>query len=160
MSNPYATPNSPLGDPPAPQDGKRPKLVWVIFLFSLFGVVSTLATTWLTITGNFPAPSEAHLDYMQNIPAYQHAISLAGIVVYLAAAIALFRMKAVAFTLFAVHFAVSVVAFGVNWFNPHYQALIADAGAVPGLIGLVVGWGIAGSILWYAWRLKQQGRLR
>jgi hypothetical protein len=158
--NPYATPNSPVDDPPTPQDGKRPKLVWVIFLFSLLGVVSTLATTWLMATGNFPAPSEAHYDYMENIPPYQHAISVAGIAVYLAAAIALFRMKAVAFTLYAVHFGVTVVAFAVNWFNPHYQALIADAGAVPGLTGLAIGWGVTVAILCYAYRLRRQGRLR
>jgi hypothetical protein len=155
MTNPYASPNSPVSDPPSQQDGKRPVLVWVIFLFSLFGVVTGALTTVMMATGNFPAFSEAQERFMDSIPLWQHGISLGAIALYLAAAVQLFRMKAAAFTLYFVQFGLSLLMFFVQLANPYYREVMAT-----GFIPLVIGWAISVAIIAYCWRLRRHGRLR
>jgi len=155
MTNPYAAPNSPVADPPAPQHGKRPALVWVIFLFSLFGVVTGTLTTVMIATGQFPAASEAHERFLDSVPFWQHGMTLCAIALYLTAAVQLFRLKAIAFTLYFAHFGVSLLMFFVQLANPHYRAVMAQ-----GFIPLAIGWAISVAIIAYCWRLRQQGRLR
>ncbi len=153
--NPYAAPNSPVSDPPSPADHKRPKLVWVIVLFSLFGVVTGTLTTVMMAQGQFPAVSEAQEQFMDSIPRWQHGISLGAIALYLTAAIQLFRMKASAFMLYLVQFGLSILMFFVQLANSYYREVMQH-----GFIPLLIGWGISIAIIAYCWRLKRQGRLR
>ena len=161
MTNPYAAPEAPVADVEAVgAPSKRPKLVWVIFLFTLFGVCSASFAVYLQLTGQFPAPNEVYRRYLESIPIYMHVATLVLAGLYLAAAIQLFRLKAVALKLYVVHFSAGLVLTAVQLADPHYRAIFGEAGSGSGLIGGAIGWVIALAIIFYCRRLVRRGVLR
>ena len=164
MENPYRTPQSEVKDLPlgVSEDGKRPALVWVIFLYAVFGSIMGFISTLLMITGHFPVLSETQRQMMAHTGPWQYALSIATLVVFLSAAVALFRLRKSAVTLFALYTVLTAAASVYRLSDPHYRALFKAKGPalVGGVIGGTVSVGIIIAMLAYSVRLKRRGILK
>jgi hypothetical protein len=72
-------------------------------------------------------------------------------------------LRRAALPAFACAFVLSMAGTIYNFYTMdllHQTGTAQVAGLVGGLIGLVIGWGIAIAILWYVWSLSRRGVLR
>lgn len=139
-----------LSEPP-PLPKQRPVLVWVIAIFYGFSIFNTIASYAFVFSKTFPA-TPAQSQYFSSLSPIDHGVTALVVIMNLAGAIVLFRLKKAAPVLFT-------AAFGVGLAAVVYQCLtknwFAAVGAV-GLIGAAVGWCINLAIILYAFRLRQK----
>jgi hypothetical protein len=133
--------------------GKRPLLVWVIFLFILVASGGSLASFALIYSGRAPM-SPAMKAYFQSMGIFDYATTALLLALNIAGVILLFRLRKSAVPLLvgasALNVALTIRAELVtNW----AQALGSNSSAA------ISGLGMALAIAWYADRLKRRGLL-
>lgn len=133
---------------------KRPKLVWVVFLFYLFSVGYTAFSFFLIFSGYVSvAPEQA--AYLRNLSVFDWAITCLTATLNLAAAISIFLLRKIAFYLFVTSLGLSMLQALVHAFTTTFVAALGG----PGAVGLVIGFAISIAVCGYAWRLKARGIL-
>lgn len=118
---------------------RRPIGVWIISIPYIFTSASFLLWIFLFRSGIVQAPPDSAASIANIEPFFPTAYSL----LYLVAAIELFRLEKVAFYLFAILLGFSLVNIKID-----------------GLFGTTFDWIILIAICIYTWRLKQKGVLR
>jgi len=126
--------------------------VWVILIFYLVAATGSVVQVGTTLTGaeqRLDAPGRPYtmFDYVE---------SLAFVGLKVAAAVMLFRLSRMAFTLFLAILALNVVATGYDLLT---KGLPPPGGPVM-LASIAIGFGILIAICAYAWRLQLKGVLK
>jgi heme/copper-type cytochrome/quinol oxidase subunit 4 len=141
-------------DAAAQPPAKRPKVVWVVFLFYLFSVGYTALSFYLVLSGLISvAPEQA--TYIRNLSAFDWAITGLTATLNLAGAISIFLLRKIAFPLFAISLALSILLTLVHAFTTNLTAALGGSGA----IGIAIGYAISIVVCTYAWKLKARGVL-
>jgi hypothetical protein len=153
--NPYAAPTAPVQDNPAIPEG-RPWQVWVIFIFIMFGAVSNAGFLVMLANGRFPMTPES-AAYFSGFGTAEYLFSSASIVIYVAAAVALLRMRRVALPLMVTHVVLGLGFIAYQFTRPGYAEMMGHAG---GYVGMAVGELITVSIAVYTYKLFRSGRLQ
>src|SRR5882672_11227699 len=110
--------------PPA----KRPKLVWVVFLFYLFSVVYTGLSFFAIFSGSIYTPEQ--VAYFRNLSTFDWAILGVTAALNLAGATSIFQLRKIAFTLFATSLALSILHTLVHAFTTNVTTAFGGAGAL------------------------------
>jgi hypothetical protein len=152
--NPYAKPTAEVRDNPSVPEG-RPWQVWVIFVFIMFGAVSNAGFLAMLAAGKFPMTPESS-QYFSGFGGLDYSLSLISLAVYVAAAIALLRMRRIALKLMVVHLVLSLGLIAYQFTRPGYSDMMAQAS---GLVGLIVGEVLMAVITLYTYSLFKAGRL-
>jgi multisubunit Na+/H+ antiporter MnhC subunit len=127
-------------------------LVWLIFIFYLLAAASSVVQVASTL-----ASAEQRLDARgQPYTVFDYVESLAFVGLKVAAAVMLFRLSRMAFTLFLAVLALNVVATGYDLLT---KGLPPPGGPLM-LTSIVIGFGIMTAICVYAWRLQTKGVLK
>ena len=140
-------------DAAARTPAKRPKLVWVVFLFYLFSVGYTALSFYLILSGSISAPEQA--TYLRNLSVFDWAITGLTAALNLAGAISIFLLRRIAFSLFMTSLALSILLTLVHAFTTNLTTALGGAGA----LGLAFGYAISIAVCTYAWKLKARGVL-
>lgn len=143
-------------DIPAQPAAKRPKLVWVIFLFYLFSAGYTLLSFLLIFSGALPL-NAAQATYFHNLSALAISVAVVISLLNLAGAVMLFRLRKVAPLLFIAAFAITLAQTLQQIVMTNLIAALAASG---GVIGLAIGYAISAAVCIYAWKLKTRGALQ
>jgi hypothetical protein len=153
--NPYAPPSASVEDQPE-SPGKRPLWIWVVFIFVCFGIVSGFISTMMVLSGRV-VPDAGTAAYVASLTWGDHILTLISYGLYLAAAITLFGLRAVAPKLFGAHLGLTLLVMAYHLVaKPGYAELFRG----PGAVGLVSGLAINVAIVLYSLRLRQGGVLR
>ncbi len=133
---------------------KRPKLVWVVFLFYIVSVGYTALSFVLIFAGVVPmAPAQA--TYFKNLSLFDWAITALLGLFNVAAAIAIFQLRKVAVYLFTASLALMLLQTLMHVLTTNFLAALSGAGTV----GLLIGYAILIAVCLCAWRLKARGVL-
>jgi hypothetical protein len=135
--------------PPLPQH--RPVLVWVIAIFYGFSVLSTIVTYSFVFSKAVPK-TPAQTEFFASLTAMDHAVTAVVVLINLAGAVLLFRLKKAAPVLFALAFALGVTAVVYQILTKNWFAAVG----IPGVVSAVVGWCINVAIILYTFRLRQK----
>jgi len=133
---------------------KRPKLVWAVFLFYVLSVGYTALSFFLIFSGTIPVTPE-QAAYFVNLSAFDWVITVLTGLLNVAGAIAMFRLRKIAFHLFSAAFVLVILQTLVHTITTNFVAALGGPGAVGGLIG----YGISLAVCVYAWKLKAGGVL-
>lgn|SRR5262245_7483730 len=133
---------------------RRPIWIWAIFLFYLVSTVWTLLSFFLIYSGRIRI-NAAQQAYLANISVVEVLASVGLGLLSLTAAVFLFALQRGAVTLFAIALVVNIAytvlhALTTNW---------AEAIGGPGLLGVLLSWGLLLAILTYSRRLARDGVL-
>lgn len=133
---------------------KRPTLVWVISIFLFLSAAWTLFSFFLIFSGAVPLDA-ASQAYFASIGFFDWLVTGAIFALNLSAAIALFMLRKVAVNLFIGAFAINILSTVVTVFRTNWTEALGSSG----LLGVLIGWGIALAIIFYARSLAQKGVL-
>ena len=139
-----------VAQPPA----KRPKPVWVVFLFYLLSVVYTALSFFLIFSGSIPVTPE-QAAYLRNLSVFDWTITTLTAALNLAGAVSIFLLRKIAFPLFATSLGLAILQTLVHAFTTNFVAALGG----PGALGVVIGFTISIAVCAYAWRLKARGTL-
>ncbi len=133
---------------------KRPKLVWVAFLYYLFSAGYTLLSFLLIYSGAITVtPDQA--AYFRSLSVIDHGFAVLIGSLNLLGAVTLFMLRWVAFYLFTAALALSLALTVIHSLTKGFMAALGEGGAV----GLLLGYGITVVICVYAWKLRTRGVL-
>ena len=133
---------------------KRPKLVWVVFLFNVLSVGYTALSFFLIFSGAISVPPE-QAAYFGNLSAFDWVITALTGLLNVAGAVAIFRLRKIAFHLFATAFVLVILQTLVHTITTNFVAALGG----PGVVGALIGYGISLAVCIYAWKLKARGVL-
>jgi hypothetical protein len=133
--------------------GKRPRWVWVIFIFYLVSASYTLLAFYLTSIGAVPL-TPTQKAFFENMTIVDYGITFLIGLTCIAGAIALFMMRKVAIYLFLISYSISMVF--TLWVAATSTWIQAFGG---GFVGFIMGWIINIAVLVYTWRLFKKGLL-
>ena len=150
------TPATPSGDAPdaAASPPRRPVLVWIIFLFYLISSVQVIVAMFFIAAGGVDmAPEQqaylARFTVMDRVIGYINAaVTLVGVTLLLAQ-----RRQAV--NVLALAFSLNLFSTAVIWLKTDPAAVTSPAG----LAAQILGVGMLGLVVFYAWRLLKRGVL-
>lgn len=134
---------------------RRPRWIWAISIIYAVSATYTLLAFYLVLSGQLPLNAEAK-RYFDQLTAVDYVFTAAISSSTLLGAIFLFRMKALAFPLFA-------GALGANLCFGVWQLIATNfLAATPhtGLASLVLGWGLLAAVCLYSKRQITAGILR
>jgi hypothetical protein len=166
MANDKVVPAQATEPESEPPERRRTVLVWLIFVWTCFSVLSVIISIVVISLGLQPGGAQA--PQLKVTPA-QQVVSLGTAVVFFAGGLALFNLRARAVKLALIALLISVVGGLYNTLSLRFEDLPAPAGleqtwgaGIRGLtIGsLALGWAIQGAVLAYALRLRRRGMLR
>jgi|GEM_PF-6703481 len=158
MDNPYSAPQAQLADAPGTPPG-RPVLVWIIFIYAIvvtvFGMVGLAGL--IMLHGKHSAVlSEAQNAYFSSLGVLDFGLMSVTYLLFAAGAIALFRLRRVAFNVYVVWAVLSFVEKAHRYAKPSYQAMIGPGPHIwaytSGALMLV--------LLAYSYKLRRGGVLR
>ena len=129
-------------------------MVWVISIFYVLSAGYTLLSFALVYSGAVSVRPE-QAAYFQNLSVVDLLGSLLGGLLNFCGAIALFRLRKIAFILFALAFVLMCLQAAVQLLTTNIVAAMGGAG----FIGALIGYAISLAVCWYAWRLKGRGIL-
>lgn len=138
--------------------GRRPILVWLIFLFIIFSTAFTAVSVLVLTSGNLPPEVQAKIG-VEAIRPIDIVAGLFEAAVYFVAAIALFMMRKLAFYLFAGAFVMEIGL--VVWTladRSHAITLGIAGGDMAGFVGMVAI-GLAFLLFIYTLNLMMSERL-
>ena len=136
---------------PAPKPRrKRPVGVWIIVVFYAFFIPVGTASLIAATTGAIKLPSHI-AKYYASFGAWDYVRVAIPIALGAAMAVALFRMRRVAF-----HFAASAYLYGLVVYIWRYDELKTMG---QGLLQTAVGFAIGALLVYYLWRLLRKGAL-
>lgn len=151
-SNPYSPPAAPVADTSAEPPG-RTLLVWIIVVLLVIGSLGSVVSLVLRVSGYMPDIG----GLMREQYWYDYVIALTIASVRVVAAISLFRLKRVAWPLFAGLFVAAIALVAYHWAaKPIYREVLAQTG----YWGVVVGLLLNGVMAYYVHRLRRDGVLR
>ena len=133
---------------------KRPGWVWAISLLMFFSAAWTLLSFYLIGSGSIPLAPEQQA-YFQSLSALDYATAIAGGLLNLSGATALFMLRKVALPLFGSAFVLNLLATIWNLVSKNW----AEAIGTPGLVGAFIGMAMLGAICLYARNLIKRGVL-
>lgn len=133
---------------------KRPKLVWAASLFYLLSVGYTALSFLLIYSGSIPVTPE-QVAYFRNLSAFDYVITALTGLLNVAGAIAIFRLRKIAFHLFTAAFVLVILQTLVYAITTNFVAAVGG----PGAVGVLIGYGILLAVCIYAWKLKARGVL-
>lgn len=133
---------------------KRPKLVWVIFIFYVLSAVLMLYSFYLVYNRSISG-TEAQEQYFASQSVVEYGLTVLLLALNFAAALYLFFMRKKAPYLFSVNLLLSFLL--TVWHTLTKGWLSAVGGS--GLIGIIIGWGISIAVCAYSWRLLRRGVL-
>lgn len=133
---------------------KRPIWVWVISIFYFFSAGYTLLSFYLIHSG-FVQLSPAQQAYFDNLSTLDYAITILSGSANFLAAIVLFLLKKQAYYLFLGAFCAGVILTILHSISKGWMEALGGSG----LIGMLIGWGIAISVITYSKRLINRGIL-
>jgi hypothetical protein len=136
--------------PPA----RRPKLVWIVFLFYIFSVVYTALSFFLVFSGSISVTPE-QAAYFRTLSVFDWAITGVTAALNLAGAISIFLLRKSALPLFASSLGLSVLQTLVHAYTTNFIAALGG----PGALGVLIAFAISIAVCLYAWRLKVRGIL-
>jgi len=134
--------------------GKRPKLVWAVFLFYVLSVGYTALSFFLIFSGVFPVTPE-QATYFGNLSVFDWAITALTGSLNVAGAIAIFLLRKIAFYLFSAAFVLVILQTLVHTITTNFVTALGG----PGAVGALIGYGILLAVCVYAWNLKGRGVL-
>lgn len=127
---------------------RRPKLVWVITIFYFISVGWTLFS-FASIYSGFIPVDEAQAVYFKSQTIIDILFTIVIGLLNILGAIFLFLLRRSAFYLFLSAFAFGLIMTAYHIIFKNWLAAIAG----PGLIGAIIGWGIAIATILYARKL-------
>ena len=133
---------------------KRPILVWIITIFFLISAGWTLLAYLLIFSGSIQITS-AQKTYFDSMSFFDYGYSIFIAIVNLSGAITLFILRKIAFYFFVTALSANILATIWNIIAKNYVEAIGTSG----LIGMFIGLGIAASITYYSFSLKNKGIL-
>jgi hypothetical protein len=133
---------------------KRTRWIWVISIFYLISAGWTLLSFVLIYSGSIPI-NPAQRAYLDSLSSFDIGITVLIGLLNLSGAAALFVLNRVAFNLFVVALAASVLV--ALWHAATKGWLQALGG--PGFTGTMIGYGISLAVCLYAWKLTKRGTL-
>lgn len=134
--------------------GKRPKLVWTVFLFFLFSVGYTALSFYLVYSGSVRVmPDQA--AFFSSLSVFDHTMTVVIAALNIAGAISLFLLRKIAFHFFAASLIIGILATVVHAMTKNFLVALGGSGAV----GMIIGYGISIAVCVYAWKLKARGVL-
>jgi hypothetical protein len=139
-----------VAQPPA----RRPKLVWIVFLFYLFSVAYTALSFLLVFLGWISVTPE-QAAYFRSLSVFDWTITGVTAALNLAGAISIFLLRKSAFPLFASSLGLSLLQTLVHAYTTNFIAALGG----PGALGVLIGFAVSIAVCAYAWRLKAQGIL-
>ena len=131
---------------------KRPKLVWAVFLFYVLSVGSTVLSFFLIFSGAITVTPEQAV-YFGNLSVFDLVVTALTGFLNVAGAIAIFRLRKIAFHLFATAFIFVILQTLVQTTTTNFVAALGG----PGAVGALIGYGILLAVCIYAWKLKGRG---
>jgi hypothetical protein len=140
---------------PPPLPRKRPALVWVISIFYIVSAGFTLLSFALIFSESIPL-NEAQRAYFQSQTPFDYGSSFLIGLGNLTGAVLLFLLRRHAFHCFAGAFALGILLLGYQILAKNWLGAIGG----PGLVGALIGWGIAVAIIVYTRKLITQGLLK
>jgi len=141
-------------DTVAQSRSKRPKLVWAVFLFYVLSVGYTALSFFLIFSGSVPVTPE-QAAYFRNLSVFDWAITALTGLLDVAGAIAILRLRKIAFYLFSSAFVLLILQTLVHTITTNFLTALGGSGAV----GALIGYGILLAVCVYAWKLKGRGVL-
>lgn len=137
------------------QAGKRrPKLVWVVFLWFLFSAGYTIISLLLVYSG-FISGTPEQAAYLKSLSALDHTLTVAIVSLNIVGAVSMFLLRRVAFHLFTIALVASILVTVAHAVSKGFLAALGGTGAV----GMLIGYAILIAVCLYAWRLKARGVL-
>ena len=133
---------------------KRPKLVWAVFLFYVLSVGYTALSFFLIFSGSVPVTPE-QAAYFRNLSVFNWAITALTGLLDVAGAIAILRLRKIAFYLFSSAFVLLILQTLVHTITTNFLTALGGSGAV----GALIAYGILLAVCVYAWKLKGRGVL-
>jgi hypothetical protein len=141
-------------DTPVQPRNKRPKLVWTVFLFYVLSSVYTALSFLLVFSGTIPVTPE-QAAYFRSLSTFDWAITALTGLLNVVGAIAIFRLRKIAFHIFAAAFVLVILQTFVHIVTTNFAAALGGSGA----LGALIGYGILLAVCVYAWKLKARGVL-
>jgi hypothetical protein len=139
-----------VAQPPA----RRPKLVWIVFLFYLFSVAYT-ALSFLLVFSGWISVTPEQAAYFRNLSVFDWTITGVTAALNLAGAISIFLLRKSAFPLFASSLGLSILQTLVHAYTTNFIAALGG----PGALGVLIGFAVSIAVCLYAWRLQARGIL-
>ena len=133
---------------------RRPKLVWVVFLWFLFSPGFTLLLFLLIHSGVIAVRPEEPA-YLRSLSTVDYALTIIIVGLGVAGALSLFRLRKVAFYLFVAHLILTLGAQAVHVLTTGLLATLDGWGT----FRMFVGWAGLVAVCVYAWKLKARGVL-
>jgi hypothetical protein len=133
---------------------RRPKLVWVVFLWFVFSVGYTLLSFLLIHSGAIAIRPE-QAAYLRSLSALDYALMLATAGLTIAGAVSLFLLRKAAFYLFVAPLVLSLCATMVHALSKGFLAALGG----PGTVGMFIGYAVLAAVCVYTWKLKARGVL-
>jgi hypothetical protein len=133
----------------------RPPLVWVITIFYFVSFVFTAISFVLVYSGKIPV-NPATKQYLASLTVFDHVITGAIAGCNLLAATLFFMLRRQSFHLFTTAFTITIL-------STVYQSIAkgwAQALGGSGVVGALIGYGIALSVIIYSFRLDKRGILK
>jgi len=155
-SNPYAPPDASVDEGSGPIQQGRPALVWVITIVFGFGVIWTLGWLLLVLTNIIPTYDEQGQAAWNRlslatviVPLINSSLSLCGLVL-------LFLMRTKATVFLTASFVLSVAGTAYSFATQNMAAAMGTGG----LTTMAISYVLWAGVLWYAYQLRNDGRLR
>jgi hypothetical protein len=128
--------------------------VWVVFAWYVFSAGYTVLSFVLIHSGVVPLTAEAS-RYLGSLSPLDYAVTVLALVLNVAGAISLLRLRTAALYLFVAALALNVAMVGLHAVTKGFVAALGAGGP----IGLVLGYGISVLVCIYVWRLHARGTL-
>jgi hypothetical protein len=163
----FVLPITTFGVPPpsTPPRAERPIAVWIICLFYFIciplALLAIIAMPFLISLSPAIPESQRNLIAAAN-DVWHVTFKLINLVLVLAWAIQLFRLKRMALTIYWVMIGWSVVMMIFEFTSGTMFKTVSEGGTpvmVGAFIGLIFGWSINLALLWYTWHLSRKGVL-
>ena len=135
--------------------GKRPKLVWAVFLFYILSAGYNILLLTLVYSGLIPVTPDP-ATYFRNLSTFDLVITVLSGTLQVAGAIAIFLLRKIAVYLFSAAFVLVILETLVHTYTTNFM----DALGGPGAVGVLIVYGILFAVCIYAWRLSARGVLK
>ena len=133
---------------------RRPGWIWVISIFFMLSCGWTLLSFYLIFSGSIPITA-AQRAYFEALSPFDVLLTLLIGLANFSGAIALFLLRRVAFHLFVVAFAASIL---LALWHAATKGWVQALGGT-GLMGAIISYGIVALVCFYSWKLMKQGTL-
>ena len=133
---------------------KRPRWVWVVSILYFFSAAWTLLSFYLIYSGAIRLDPQTQA-YLDTITPLDRALTLVILTLNVAGAVALFLLRRRALQLFLAALSINLAISAWHVTTRGFAATLSGSG----LMGLLVGWLVAGGVCLYTWSLARKGIL-